>query len=362
MRKVTAFILVIAIISTLGISAKATEEPPIPNYYTDGELTIGFFNFVNGRGTHLEVRLQRAPAGFGITQSYSLSGITRVRDMIRNYDLFEGTPEMGSIRPNEILFTGGISFDFGFKSGDIAASASVDGIGTITFGEGDFAILWPDRSETIFNLSGVTLSNIQKLPINDTIPNCYTIGELTIGFFEFTHGRSAQLEVRLDRLPAGFGIHQSCVIKGITRIRHTYANDEFFWCYFNEVSKSSEMIYVAGLQSKESLEFNTNDTILFTQVDGTGTITFGEGEFAVIWQDGTEMLYDLSGVTISNIKFTAPEVVEVPVSTTEPVTSAAVTVTTTVETEENPHTGVGVSVIPVIIAAVLFTVKKRRVL
>jgi hypothetical protein len=67
-------------------------------------------------------------------------------------------------------------------------------------------------------------------------------------------------------------------------------------------------------------------------------------------------------VTLSNIKFTAPEVVEIPVSTTEPVTSAAVTVTTTVETEENPHTGVGLSVIPVVIAAVLFTVKKRRVL
>jgi hypothetical protein len=168
MRKVTAFILIIAIISTLGISVTAIEEPQFPNYYTDGELTIGFFNFVDGRGTHLEVRLQRTPAGFGITQSYSLSGITRVRDMHPNDDLFEGFP--GVPRPNQIVLAGGITQDFEFSPGEIAALASVDGTGTISFGEGEFAILWPDGTSTLYDLSGVTLSNIEIITPEVTEP------------------------------------------------------------------------------------------------------------------------------------------------------------------------------------------------
>jgi hypothetical protein len=83
-----------------------------------------------------------------------------------NDNLFEASATTGLYA--DLVFSQAITRDLGlFKSGDVVASASVDGAGTITFGESDFnfAVVWTDGTETIFDLNGVTLSNIPYEPI-----------------------------------------------------------------------------------------------------------------------------------------------------------------------------------------------------
>jgi hypothetical protein len=185
MMKLMAVIVAIAMISAMAIatSVSANEIPNTVSRTQDGKtLTIGFFNFVDNRGTHLEIRLDTAPSGFGLTQEVTMSGITRIRDMLLNDDLFEGAVA-GAPAAGQIVFAGGITQDFGFADDPVkrAAQAAVDNVGTLTFGGGEFAVLWPDGSSTLFDLNGVVISNAQAVATTttaaDTTPVATTTGE-----------------------------------------------------------------------------------------------------------------------------------------------------------------------------------------
>jgi hypothetical protein len=190
MNKILSVIIVIAMVSfvTVGVSAESAEV--FPNYYTDGDLTIGFFNFVDGRGTHLDVRLEievrplEVPFKAEIYQHYTLDGITRIRDMHINDDWLYGPFADNSGSENEIAFTMIALENYEPEEWviDTISYARVDGTGTVTFGESSFRFIFADGTEKHYDLSGVTISNAQigyVSPVTETTPPATSEAEAT---------------------------------------------------------------------------------------------------------------------------------------------------------------------------------------
>ena len=171
LRGEVTFMADYGVAQTLNLNITISNERVVtPHTYTDGDLTIGFFDFKDGRGTRLEIRTKRMPSAFGITQPYSLEGITRVRATHLNDDALGGPPG-GAYHPGLIILAGAVTADYGFSPNIAAALAWVDGTGLITFDNvysyngqtrpGEFAIVWLDGTMTEYDLSGVVLSNRQ---------------------------------------------------------------------------------------------------------------------------------------------------------------------------------------------------------
>jgi len=156
--KIMAVVIAIAMVASMSAAMSVVSANDIPNTWTKDKLTIGFFNFVEGRGTHLEVRTSKIPAAFGVTQPYTIDGISRLREISLNDDALGG-PAAGASVPGTIVFAGAVTTDYGFSKDVAAADAAVDGMGTISFTAGEFAIVWGDGSSTIYDLAGVVLSN-----------------------------------------------------------------------------------------------------------------------------------------------------------------------------------------------------------
>jgi hypothetical protein len=165
MKKALAIIMAVAMIGMLSVGVSSEPPPataPIPNVFTDGDMSIGFFEFdENGVSNLLEIRTDRRPGGFAIQVPYALVGITRVRHM----RLFgQEEHHMHVPNPNNLIFAGHLLEDFEFTPGGSLAYAPVEGAGTVTFGEGRFAISWQDGTQTLYALAGVVLSNVEIIP------------------------------------------------------------------------------------------------------------------------------------------------------------------------------------------------------
>jgi len=163
--KLTGVVVAFAMLVSVAMSTTIgtwTRFPP--HVWEKDEISIGFFNFVqysgdNHRATHLEIRTTKIPASFGIALPYTLDGITRLRETSLNDDALGG-PAAGASTSTVIVFAGAVTEDYGFKPTEAATIAQVDGTGTITFGEGEFAIVWTDGTTSTYDLSGVVLSNL----------------------------------------------------------------------------------------------------------------------------------------------------------------------------------------------------------
>jgi hypothetical protein len=170
MMKLMAVVVAIAMISSVGIFAMTSSASTPVNVHTSGDVSIGFFNFnAEGVSNQLEVRLAKAPGGFAIQVPYTLAltghANPRVRGMGLNDDMLEG-PAAPVPSTTQLIFAGGIETIFGTFDPTAPSSLSVvDGVGTITFGEGNFAIAWRDGSDQTFvDLNGVVLTNQRAAP------------------------------------------------------------------------------------------------------------------------------------------------------------------------------------------------------
>ena len=204
-RRIISLFIAFALIIPPTISAGSANTPAIPNTWSNDFFTIGFFNFVDDRGTHLEFRLNNELsfsewftisveeyldiilpgtsseyirdlllANFKqrdvneisinknrveINQPYTISGITRIRETSLNVDAVGG-PAAGASTHDAIVFNGWITTDYGFKTDAALMQAQVDGTGTVTFGEGVLKITI-GNDEYSADLSGLVLSNKQ---------------------------------------------------------------------------------------------------------------------------------------------------------------------------------------------------------
>jgi hypothetical protein len=205
-RILSLFIVFAMTVSLIPMTASANTPVSmheIPNYVIRGDFTIGFFNFVDGRATHLEVRLNRdiytgeriiipveeamdyfveliglesirdilirsfeqhgitefnTFAKIEINKEYSLSGLTRIRAMNICDDVLDGIAT-DVMTHNRTGIGGWLINDYGFTAGETIIRAQVDGTGTVTFGAGVFQI---QDGENLFevDLNGVILTNV----------------------------------------------------------------------------------------------------------------------------------------------------------------------------------------------------------
>jgi len=158
--KLVALIVMVAMIAAMAIAPASADAIPNTATSPDGLVEIGFFNFEDGRGTHLEIRLKRAPAGFGIAMAQTLSGIGRLMGTALNEDYFAGQAAGGE-EAGRWLFGGAVTANHGYPvdGSAFAGRATVQGTGTITFGNGDFAVLWSETESTVWDITGLVLSN-----------------------------------------------------------------------------------------------------------------------------------------------------------------------------------------------------------
>jgi hypothetical protein len=203
-RIISIFIVFAMTVSLIPMTASADTPviaENIPNHVDLGDFTIGFFNFVDGRGTHLEIRFNgeihreritefnedeydklifektrqifeefnsmstfefmsrmRTKFAIYINQPFTMSGISRVRATVLDDDYFGG-PVAEASTDTLIRVFGWVTADFGFIAGDRILQAQVDGTGIITFAEGDFIFKIGDTLHEI-DLNGIVLSNL----------------------------------------------------------------------------------------------------------------------------------------------------------------------------------------------------------
>jgi hypothetical protein len=132
-----------------------TNTNTLPRTAAVGPLEIGFFNFENGRGTHLEIRMRNDFEGsmrMYMDIPYTLSGITRINNVQGNEEILPVDGAMPST--SKLIYTGFSSGEINIPAGTLLASASVVGIGAITF-VGEIEV-----NDIFYDWNGVTITNV----------------------------------------------------------------------------------------------------------------------------------------------------------------------------------------------------------